>query len=209
MDSYEVDEKINKESEDNSNLKNGRGDSKVEEISKLMKEILRIINPNLKDEIMSKTPIRYAKAMMEFTEGYSDDIDKIISNAVFENEDYNDMIKIKKINFNSTCEHHLLPFHGECTIGYIPNKHIMGLSKFSRLVQSLSKKLHLQERLTCEIAETINKILQPQGVVVEINSIHSCMCFRGVKSFNAETSTIYSIGSMKENDNLLKYFKIN
>jgi GTP cyclohydrolase I len=209
MNGKEGNEIISEESEHTSNLQNGTGDGKVEEISKLMKEILRIVNPNLKDDIMSKTPIRYAKAMMEFTQGYSDDIDTIISDAVFDNEDYNDIIKIKKINFNSICEHHLLPFHGECTIGYIPNKNIMGLSKFSRLVQSMSKKLHLQERLTRDIAQTINRILQPLGVVVEINSIHSCMCFRGVKSFNAETSTIYTIGSMKEKDNLIKYFKMN
>jgi len=145
---------------------------------------------------------------MEFTQGYNDDIDKIVSEAIFENEDYTDIIKIKKINFNSICEHHLLPFHGECTIGYVPDKYILGLSKFSRVVQSLSKKLQLQERLTREIGETINRILKPAGVVVEMNSIHSCMCFRGVKSFNSETSTIYTIGSMKENENLAKYFRM-
>jgi GTP cyclohydrolase I len=208
MNGNDRNENVSEESGYTSNLENGTSESKAEEISKLMKEILRIVNPNLKDDIMFKTPLRYAKAMMEFTQGYNDDLEKIVSEAIFENEDYTDVIKIKKINFNSMCEHHLLPFHGECTIGYIPNKYIMGLSKFSRLVQSLSKKLQLQERLTREIAETINRILKPSGVVVEMNAIHSCMCFRGVKSFNAETSTIYTIGSMKENENLVKYFRM-
>jgi GTP cyclohydrolase I len=191
-----------------SNLENGTSENKVEEISKLMKEVLRILNPNLKSETFAKTPTRFAKAMMEFTQGYDDEIDTIVSEAIFDNEDYNDIVKIKNINFTSLCEHHLLPFHGECTIGYIPNKLIMGLSKFSRLVQSHSKKLHLQERLTREIAETIYRVLQPLGVVVEMNAVHSCMCFRGIKSFNAETSSIYTIGLMKEKDNLNKYFKM-
>jgi GTP cyclohydrolase I len=191
-----------------SNLENGTSDNKVEEISKLMKDVLRILNPNLKNDIISKTPARFAKALIEFTNGYDDDLDSIVSDAIFDNEDYNDIIKIKNINFSSLCEHHLLPFHGECSIGYIPNKLIMGLSKFSRIVQSLSKKLHLQERLTREIAESVFRILQPLGVVVEMNAVHSCMCFRGIKSYNAGTSSIYTIGLMKEKDNLNKYFKM-
>jgi len=199
---------ISDETSNESNLENGTSDNKVEEISKLMKDVLRILNPNLKNDILAKTPTRFAKALIEFTHGYDDDIDTIVSEAIFDNEDYNDIIKIKKINFTSLCEHHLLPFHGECIIGYIPNKLIMGLSKFSRLVQSLSKKLHLQERLTREIAETIYRILQPLGVVVEMIAVHSCMCFRGIKSFNAETSSIYTIGLMKEKDNLNKYFQM-
>ena len=96
MNANDRNENVSEESGYTSNLENGTSDSKVEEISKLMKEILRIVNPNLKDDIMFKTPLRYAKAMMEFTQGYNDDSEKIVSEAIFENEDYTDVIKIKK-----------------------------------------------------------------------------------------------------------------
>jgi GTP cyclohydrolase I len=191
----------------NTNYLNG-SISKQDKIEFLMREILRTVNPNLTEEIMDKTPTRYAKALLEFTKSYEANIFETIGEAVFENEGYNDLIIVQDINFSSICEHHLLPFFGTCNIGYIPKDKIFGLSKFPRLVEFLSKKMHLQERLTKEIADNINKFLEPEGVIVTINSSHSCMCFRGIKSFDSKTQTIYSIGSMKEYGNIQKFLSM-
>lgn len=182
--------------------------TKIEKVSKLMREILETINPKAKEEIINKTPIRFAESLIEFTQGYHDDLDAIIPDAVFDSEDFNDMIIVKDIMFSSICEHHLLPFFGDCAIGYIPKKKILGLSKFPRLVLSLSKKMQLQERLTKEIVDAINLYLEPSGVVVIINAAHSCMCYRGIKSWDAKTQTIFTSGCLKEKDNLDKFFNM-
>lgn len=182
--------------------------TKEEKISQLMEEIFKIVNPNADEEIKQKTPMRYAKALMEFTQGYSDDLDDLLKDAVFKSEGYDDLIVIKDISFSSTCEHHMLPFFGECTIGYIPNEKILGLSKFPRLVQSVSRKFQLQERLTKEVADNINKYLSPVGVVVLMKASHSCMCFRGIKSWKSETQTIYTLGNLKKKENLDKFLQM-
>jgi GTP cyclohydrolase IA len=199
---------IKKEKLTNGNSKENGTNTKVVQIAKLVKEMLEILNPNADNEIMSKTPFRYAEAMLELTQGQQENALETISDAIFDSEGYDDMIIVKDINFNSICEHHLLPFFGDCTIGYIPNGKILGLSKFPRLVRSLSKKMHIQERLTKEIAEHVNKALDPSGVVVLLTSTHSCMCFRGVKSFNSKTDTIYTIGALKQKENLDKFFSM-
>jgi GTP cyclohydrolase I len=183
-------------------------DKRTSKLAELIKEMLLILNPHAEDEILSKTPLRYAEAMMELTESNRKTYLEPFSEAIFESEGYDDMIVVKDINFNSICEHHLLPFFGHVSIGYLPNKKIFGLSKFPRLVQLLSKKMTIQERLTKEIADNINSSLDAQGVVVRMSSTHSCMCFRGIKSFNSKTETIYSIGQMKIKENLDKFFKL-
>jgi GTP cyclohydrolase I len=190
-----------------SSLTNG-ATNKIEKISILMREILEIVYPNAKSEIKTRTPTRFAEALLEFTEGYNENLDELMTEAIFDSEDYHDLIIIKEINFSSICEHHLLPFFGECTIGYIPDQKILGLSKFPRLVNSLSKKMHLQERLTKEIAETINYYLKPRGAIVILNASHSCMCFRGVKSFDTKTETVYSLGELKDKNNYYKFFNL-
>jgi GTP cyclohydrolase I len=199
---------LKKEKLSNGDSKENGSNTKVVQIAKLMKEMIEILNPNAESEIMSKTPFRFAEAMLELTQGQHENAMETISDAIFDSEGFDDIILVKHINFNSICEHHLLPFFGECTIGYIPDGKILGLSKFPRLVQSLSKKMHIQERLTKEIAEHINKALNPLGVVVMLSSTHSCMCFRGVKSFNSKTDTIYTLGSLRQKDNLDKFFSI-
>lgn len=182
--------------------------TKVLQIAKLVKEMLEILNPNANSEIMSKTPFRYAEAMLELTKGQNENSLDTISNAIFDSEGYDDMIIVKDISFSSICEHHLLPFFGDCTVGYIPKGKILGLSKFPRLIQSLSKKMNIQERLTKEIAEHINKALEPSGVVVFVSSTHTCMCFRGVKSFNSKTDSIYTMGELKQKENIDKFFSM-
>ncbi len=187
---------------------NNQKDQKSTKLAGLIKEMLLILNPNASEEVLSKTPSRYAKAMLELTQSNREGSTDAISEAVFDSEGYDDIIIVKDINFNSICEHHLLPFFGNCAIGYIPNKTILGLSKFPRLVQALSKKMTFQERLTKEIADTINSSVDPQGIVVTLSSTHSCMCFRGIKSFNSKTETIYTIGQMRVKENLDKFFKL-
>ncbi len=181
---------------------------KEEKIAEHMRQILLLSNPELTDELMEKTPMRYAKALTEFTQGYRDDIDSLLKNAVFTCQNYKDLIIVQDITFISTCEHHLLPFYGECIIGYVPNEKILGLSKFPRLVNSLSKKFQLQERLTRDIAEILNKYLDPEGIIVLMKASHSCMCFRGVKSWTSQTKTIYKIGTLNDKENLQRFMDL-
>jgi GTP cyclohydrolase I len=183
-------------------------DFKLKRLTNLMSQVLYIINPNADEKILQKTPERFSKALLEFVDGYQVDLEKLLNDAIFDSEGYDDLVIVKNIEFTSLCEHHMLPFFGKCTIGYYPRDKILGLSKFPRLVGALSKKMHLQERLTKEIAEAIDKYLNPLGVVVAVSSSHSCMCFRGIKSFNSQTDTIYSLGILKEKDNLNKFFSL-
>jgi GTP cyclohydrolase I len=182
--------------------------SQVSYLEELMSEVIKILNPESNKEIKAKSPLRYAKAMLELTQSNRLCNENPCSDAIFDSEGFNDLIIVKGINFTSICEHHILPFFGECTIGYIPNQSILGLSKFSRLVEYLSRKMHNQERLTMEIAEAINSSLNPLGVVVTLTSTHSCMCFRGVRSVNSKTETIFTIGQMRMKEHLDKFFKL-
>lgn len=183
-------------------------ESKRRQIENEMKKIVCLLNPNADQEILTKTPLRYTDAMLEMTKGYYDDVQKLLRDAVFDCEKYNEILIVKDINFSSMCEHHLLPFFGNVSVGYIPNEKILGLSKFPRLVESVSKKLHLQERLTKEIADAIEQALDPTGVVVIDESIHSCMCFRGIKAFDSKTLSIYTLGKFKEKETLDRFFQL-
>lgn len=163
----------------------------------------------LNNEVLENTPKRFSKAFAELTSGYYINIKDLLLSAVFDSEGYDDIIIVDDIDFNSLCEHHLLPFTGVVSIGYIPNKSILGLSKFARLVEAYSRRLSLQERLTKEICDALDLHLKPRGVIVQIVSEHSCMSIRGVKSKNAKTKTLYSTGEFKTNNNTLnKYFSL-
>lgn len=184
-------------------------DPKIEKIANLMSEVLNIINPELRTSSNTlKTPVRFAEAIVEFTSGYDEHLDDKILKAIFDSENYDEIITVKDIVFSSLCEHHILPFFGQVSIGYIPNGKILGLSKFPRLVETLAKKLHLQERLTKEIADAINKYLNPKGVVVIIEASHSCMSLRGVKSFASKTKTMYTLGVFKEDNHLNNFMSL-
>lgn len=181
---------------------------KEQTISEYMRKILELSNPEATEEIMEKTPMRYAKALSEFTEGYYQNIPKLLNDAIFECENYFEPILVKEISFVSTCEHHLLPFFGDAAICYIPNQKILGLSKFPRLVQSVAKKFQLQERLTRDIAEILNEYLAPKGIIVMMKAVHSCMCLRGVKSWNSETRTVYKTGVFNEKENFQMFMDL-
>ena len=143
-----------------------------------------------------KTPERAAKAMQFLTQGYEMDPEEILHSALFE-EDYSEMVVVKDIEIYSLCEHHLLPFLGKAHVAYIPNGRIVGLSKIPRLCDVFARRLQVQERLTIQIVEAIEKTLQPQGVAVVIEAIHLCMMMRGVQKQNSVTTTSAFRGQFK------------
>ena len=154
----------------------------------LITQIITQIGENSQREGLLKTPKRAAKALKFLTKGYDEKLEDIINGAVFHAED-NEMVVIRDIEFYSLCEHHMLPFYGKCHIGYIPNKSILGLSKFARITDHFARRLQVQERLTTQIADAVQEILQPLGVGVTIEASHLCMMMRGVQKQNSFTIT--------------------
>ena len=160
----------------------------ISKVEKIIKELLIQIGEDPDREGILKTPERVAKAWDYFSKGYTQDLDAIINNAVF-TENYDEMVTIKDIDFFSLCEHHLLPFFGKAHVAYIPNGKILGLSKLPRIVEMFSRRLQVQERMTQQIAETINDVLKPKGVSVVIEGEHMCMQMRGVEKQNSYATT--------------------
>ncbi|MBI5731351.1 MAG: GTP cyclohydrolase I FolE [Ignavibacteriales bacterium] len=157
-------------------------------IEKYVKNLLDEIGENSEREGLKKTPHRVAKAFEFLTQGYKKDIKKILNGAIFE-EKYDEMVIVKDIDFYSMCEHHLLPFFGKIHIAYIPNGKILGLSKIPRIVDVFAQRLQVQERMTQEIADTIEQFLNPRGVAVVAEGYHMCMMMRGVQKQNSITTT--------------------
>lgn len=156
-------------------------------IEKQIAEILEAIGDNPKREGLRNTPERVAKAFDKLFGGYQLDPKKFLT--VFDSEGYDEMITVKDIQFYSTCEHHMLPFFGVAHIGYIPNNKIIGLSKIPRMVEVFARRLQNQERLTQEIANTINTVLKPKGVGVVLEAKHLCMMARGVEKSGVNVTT--------------------
>ena len=146
-----------------------------------------------------KTPERAAKAIQFLTQGYDQNPEDILKSAMF-SEKYDEMVIVKDIEFYSLCEHHMLPFFGKCHIAYIPNGHIVGLSKFPRMVDAFSRRLQVQERLTDQIRDCLHETLNPQGVAVCIEAQHLCMQMRGVQKQNSITTTSAFSGVFMEKD---------
>jgi GTP cyclohydrolase I len=133
---------------------------------------------------LQRTPERVAAALRFLTQGYEQDPERILNGALF-HVSYDEMVLVKDIDFYSLCEHHLLPFFGRAHVAYIPNGRVVGLSKLPRLVEMLSRRLQVQERLTVQVAETIERVLEPRGVAVVVEAVHLCMMMRGVQQQNA------------------------
>ena len=133
---------------------------------------------------LERTPHRVARSLRFLTKGYAEDPITILNNALFD-VTYDEMVLVKDIDFFSLCEHHLLPFFGRVHVAYIPNGKVVGLSKIPRLVEMFARRVQVQERLTMQIAETIEKVLAPKGVAVVVESVHLCMMMRGVEQQNA------------------------
>jgi len=149
-------------------------------IEQLITQVLKELGEDVQREGLDKTPERVAKALRYFTSGYGKDAKEILNGAMFA-EDYDEVVIVKDIDFFSMCEHHLLPFIGKCHVAYMPGRKIVGLSKIPRLVEMFSRRLQVQERLTTQIANTLNEVLQPRGVAVVMEAIHLCMMMRGVE----------------------------
>jgi GTP cyclohydrolase IA len=173
-------------------------DDSIKEISESYQNILAAIGENPHREGLLKTPERAAKALQFLTHGYDLDASEILRSAMFK-EEYSQMVIVKDIEVYSMCEHHMLPFFGKAHIAYIPNGHIVGLSKIPRVVDAFARRLQVQERLTNEIRDCIQDTLKPAGVAVVIECKHMCMSMRGIQKQNSSTTTSAFTGEF-END---------
>jgi GTP cyclohydrolase I len=162
----------------------------------LAREILVRLGEDPEREGLLRTPERYAKALRDLTKGYREDPEQVLQGALF-SVDYDEMVIVKDIEMFSLCEHHLLPFFGKVHVAYIPKGRVMGLSKVARLVEIYARRLQVQERLTVQIAETIQKVIQPLGVGVVIEARHLCMMMRGVEKQHSATVTSSMLGAFR------------
>lgn len=178
------------------------------DITNHIRAILDFIGENPNREGLQKTPDRVKRSYSELFSGYAHENGKeILTSALYENENtsYNS-VNVCNIEFASMCEHHMLPFTGVVHIGYIPNKHVVGLSKLPRLTEIYSRRLQIQERITNQIAEDIEKFIQPHGVAVLITSKHQCMGIRGVCQNHSNTTSSTFRGIYEENSNYRQEF---
>ena len=167
------------------------------ELEGLFTKILESLGEDPSRQGLVKTPHRAAKAMEFLTSGYHQSVDEILNGAIFD-EDYDEMVIVKEIEFYSLCEHHILPFWGKCHVGYLPRKRIVGLSKIPRIVDMFSRRLQVQERLTREIAESLETALDPRGVAVVMEGRHLCMMARGVEKQAPVMTTNVMRGTFRE-----------
>jgi GTP cyclohydrolase IA len=158
-----------------------------------IRELLTEIGEDPDREGLRETPRRVESSLRFLTSGYQTDIDKLINDALFTVE-YNEMVIVRDIDFYSLCEHHLLPFFGRCHLAYIPDGRVIGLSKIPRIVDAFGRRLQVQERLTSQIATTIERTIAPLGVAVVMEATHLCMAMRGVEKQNSVTVTSAMLG---------------
>ena len=162
----------------------------------LIRQLLSELGEQPDREGLVKTPGRVAKALKFLTSGYETDIDEVLNGALF-TVDYNEMVIVRDIDYYSLCEHHLLPFFGKCHVAYIPNGRVLGLSKIPRLVNVFARRLQIQERMTNQIAQTIQTVISPTGVAVVCEGTHLCMSMRGVEKQNSTAVTSAMLGSFQ------------
>lgn len=171
----------------------------LEILEKNVRSIINEIGEDPNREGLLRTPQRVAKAYKFLTKGYNEDVEKLLNGAVF-NEHYDEMVIVKDIDFFSLCEHHMLPFYGKCHIAYLPKGKIVGLSKLPRIVDMYSRRLQVQERMTREIGDMINKVLEPKGVAVVSEARHLCMMMRGVEKQNSIATSSCMLGRFKSDE---------
>lgn len=157
-------------------------------------------------EGLLETPKRVAKSYREFFSGYEGNPVDILSKTFKEVEDYDEMIVLRDIEFESHCEHHMVPFIGRAHIAYLPNKKVVGISKLARLVDTFSKRLQIQEKMTAQIATTLNEVLQPKGVGVVVEAVHQCMTTRGVHKSGVVMQTSHMLGRFRSDQRTRQEF---
>jgi GTP cyclohydrolase IA len=170
-----------------------------------IRSILTKIGEDPSRDGLLNTPTRVDRALRFLTSGYQMNADELLNRALFDVA-YDEMVIVRDIEMFSLCEHHLLPFFGKCHVGYIPNGRVIGLSKIPRLVDMYARRLQVQERLTTQIAETINEKIKPRGVAVVIEAQHLCMIMRGVEKQHSRAVTSSMIGAFKDNQNTRNEF---
>ncbi|HSE92143.1 MAG TPA: GTP cyclohydrolase I FolE [Methylomirabilota bacterium] len=166
-------------------------------IARLVEQLLKELGEDAYREGLERTPERVEKALRYLTSGYRMNVHEVLNDALFV-EEYDEMVVVKDIDVFSLCEHHLLPFIGRCHVAYMPHKKIVGLSKIPRLVEVYARRLQVQERLTTQIAYTLNEVLQPRGVAVVMEAVHLCMVMRGVEKQNSKAVTSAMLGAFRE-----------
>ncbi len=169
----------------------------IENLEIIVKQLLENLGEDPQRNGLQDTPKRVAKSFAFLTKGYQQNIDELLNGALFPIE-YDEMVIVRDIDFFSLCEHHLLPFFGKCHVGYIPNKHVVGLSKIPRVVDAFSRRLQVQERLTVQIAHTLQNKLKPHGVGVVMEARHLCMSMRGVERQNTVAVTSEMLGVFRK-----------
>ena len=172
-------------------------DMDLDTIEKSVKDILNAVGEDVDREGLLRTPHRVAKSYEELLAGYRMDPKALINDAIF-NVAYDEMVIVRDIEFYSLCEHHMLPFIGRIHVAYIPTNKVIGLSKIPRIVDLFSRRLQVQERMTRQIAEYIQLVLNPQGVAVVAEGLHMCMMLRGVKKHDARMTTSTMLGAFRD-----------
>ena len=187
-------------------------DKEKKRLEEITEELLGLIGEDSTRQGLIKTPERVAESWKFLSQGYHQNLNEIINEAIFD-ESARDMIIVKDIEFYSLCEHHLIPFYGKAHVGYIPNGKIIGLSKIPRIIDFYSRRLQVQERLTNQIATCIQDLLNPKGVAVIMEGRHFCMLMRGVQKQNSIASTSSMLGAFKDQsttrNEFLKLVEIN
>ena len=187
-------------------------DKEKKRLEEITKELLGLIGEDSTRQGLIKTPKRVAESWKFLSQGYHQNLNEIINEAIFD-ESARDMIIVKDIEFYSLCEHHLIPFYGKAHVGYIPNGKIIGLSKIPRIIDFYSRRLQVQERLTNQIATCIQDLLNPKGVAVIMEGRHFCMLMRGVQKQNSIASTSSMLGAFKDQsttrNEFLKLVEVN
>ena len=180
-------------------------DEKRKKLEMNTKNLLELLGEDPSREGLLNTPKRVAKAWEFLTKGYNENLDELINNAIFEGES-KDMVIVKNIEFYSLCEHHMIPFYGKAHIGYIPDGKIIGLSKLARITDLFSQRLQVQERLTNQIAQCLQEVLNPRGVAVVLEGKHFCMLSRGVQKQNSIATSSSMLGIFREKESTRNEF---